>query len=232
MPDYKFIYQYQAEQYDRLVAHEDYQHNLIRVLNQISSMRNVDVVEFGAGTGRLTLMLASQVRSIIVSDISRSMLMVALQKLQAWPRKNWQAVVADNRAIPLPDQCADVSIAGWSLGHTCGWYPGTWPSEIKRAVDQMQRLLRSNGALIILESLGTGSEVPHPPTAALAAYYSMLENELGFKSIWLRTDYHFKSVAEAGELTRFFFGDGLADRVVRDNVTILPECTGLWYRTS
>ena len=155
----------------------------------------------------------------------------ALQKLQALPRKNWQMVVADNRAIPLPDQCADVSIAGWSVGHTCGWYPGTWPSEVKRAVDQMQRLLRANGALIILESLGTGSEVPHPPTAELAAYYSMLENELGFKSMRLRTDYHFKSVAEAGELTRFFFGDGLADRIVRDNVTILPECTGLWYRT-
>jgi hypothetical protein len=30
---------------------------------------------------------------------------------------------------------------------------------------------------------------------------------------------------------RFFFGDTLADRVVRERLVILPECTGVWVAT-
>jgi hypothetical protein len=35
---------------------------------------------------------------------------------------------------------------------------------------------------------------------------------------------------EALELSRFFFGDELADRVERNRWVILPECTGVWWR--
>jgi hypothetical protein len=31
-------------------------------------------------------------------------------------------------------------------------------------------------------------------------------------------------------LTRFFFGDALADRVRRENLVSLPESTGIWWR--
>jgi len=37
-----------------------------------------------------------------------------------------------------------------------------------------------------------------------------------------------ESLDEADRLTRFFFGDELADRVRRENWLILPEDTGIW----
>jgi ubiquinone/menaquinone biosynthesis C-methylase UbiE len=231
MADFQFIYQHQAAQYDRLVSREDYQHNILRALTQIRSMRDADIVELGADTGRLTLLLAPIARSIVLNDASKLMLDVAQAKLKQQPKRNWKIVVSDHRALPLPDRCAEVSIAAWTISMLSGRiYPDTARHEIDRAVQQMCRVLRPRGTMIILETLGTGSETPHPPNEALANYYSMLENDYGFASMWIRTDLEFESVAEADELTRFFFGDELADRIQRDQLTILPECTGLWWR--
>jgi hypothetical protein len=49
--------------------------------------------------------------------------------------------------------------------------------------------------------------------------------------MWVRTDYQFHSVEEAESLTRFFFGHQLADQIANDKITLLPECTGIWYRS-
>jgi len=88
MADFQFIYQHQAAQYDRLASREDYQHNILRVLTQIRSMRDADIVELGAGTGRLTLLLAPIARSIVLNDASKPMLDVAQAKLKQQPKRN------------------------------------------------------------------------------------------------------------------------------------------------
>ena len=54
MPDYQAIYQNQAAQYELMVSREDYQGNLLPALNAIRPLAGLDVVELGAGTGRLT----------------------------------------------------------------------------------------------------------------------------------------------------------------------------------
>ena len=95
----------------------------------------------------------------------------------------------------------------------------------------MLRLLRPGGTAIMLETLGTGNETPAPPNEGLAQFYAMLEDEYGFARTALRTDYQFESPAEGQALLRFFFGDELADRIVAEQLTILPECTGIWSRT-
>ena len=110
-----------------------------------------------------------------------------------------------------------------------GWYPDDWPERVDRVVNEMLRVLRPNGTAVILETLGTGREDPQPPTEALAEYYARLETLHGFKQQWIRTDYLFESTAEAEALTRFFFGPQLADRIAKDKITLLPECTGIWY---
>ena len=109
------------------------------------------------------------------------------------------------------------------------WYPDTWRREIASVLGQMQRVLRPGGTAIVVETLGTGRETPQPPNAGLAAYYAYLEQERGFSSTWIRTDYRFQSLAEAVQLTRFFFGDELAARVEREGLICLPECTGIWW---
>ena len=230
-PDYQKIYKTQANKFDRLVSCEDYRGNVLRAINQVRPLDGLDVIEFGAGTARLTRMIAPAARTVLAIDASRHMLDVAIAKLTGDGLENWTVAVADYRDLPVIDRAADLSIAGWSLGHFTSWYPGTWRGEIERALAQMKRVLRPGGTVILVETLGTGREEPHPPTEALVGYYALLEGKHGFSRIWIRTDYRFASLAEAEDLTRFFFGDDLADRVAREELVILPECTGIWWLT-
>lgn len=231
MPTFEEIYAHHADQYDALVAREDYQNNILPALERIHPLAGADVVEFGAGTGRLTRLLAPVVRRIRAFDASAHMLSIAEATLKKTGAANWSLAVADNRQLPVESGTADIAIQGWSFGHSVGWYPDTWQHEIGAALAEMRRVLRRGGTAILLETMTTGSETPRPPTPHLAAYYAWLEGEHGFAATSIRTDYRFVSLEEAESLTRFFFGDELADRVRRENLVILPECTGIWWRT-
>jgi hypothetical protein len=125
---------------------------------------------------------------------------------------------------------ADVAIAGWALGHSVGWYPESWQTEIGQAIHAMQSSLRPDGALILIETMGTGAKTAVPPSPGLAAYYAWLQNDLGFQHATIPTDYRFTSVAEAVELTQFFFGSALAETIQQQQLTILPEFTGIWWK--
>ncbi len=226
MPDYQEIYQTQAAQYERMVTREDYQGNLLPALQAIRPFNGLDVIELGAGTGRLTTQIAPLVRSLVSLDISEPMLDLLREKLPGVT-----IIAADNRAVPLVDACADIAVAGWSIAHSVEWYPDTWRTQTGRALSEMRRLLRPGGTVIVLETLGTGNETPAPPNEGLARFYQMLEREYGFTRTALRTDYRFESPAEGQALLRFFFGDELADRIVAEQLKILPECTGIWSLT-
>jgi len=224
----KAIYTSQAHHYERLISREDYQHNIPRLLNQITPFEGLEVVELGAGTGRLTRLLASLVKRIYAFDLSPHMLAVAADKLHERGFENHDLAVADHRSLPLPGGFADVVISGWSVCYLVTWSGETWQGELDRALDEMRRVLRPGGKIILLETLGTGYETPTPPEP-LVKYYSYLE-ALGFAREWARTDYQFASLAEAEELTRFFFGEELRRQVVEKKWSVLPECTGVWWR--
>ena len=231
MTHFKRIYREQADQYERLVSREDYQENIEKALKKILPFDNLDVIDLGTGTGRLTLLLSPYVRHIVAFDISPHMLSVAKSLLEGSGHFNWDIAAADNRQLPSPPQTADLVIAGWSLGHSVGWYPDSWKQEIGRAIMEMQRVQRPGGTIIILETLGTNQEFPQAPTLELAAFHTWLEKENGFSRTWIRTDYQFVSVQEAVELTRFFFGDEMADDILSKDIHIVPECTGIWWRS-
>jgi len=226
MTDFKQVYATQAEQYERLVAREDVDGNILKALRAIRPLERVDVVEFGAGTGRLTCMLAPLVQSIHAYDESAAMLAVAEGKLRVGGWANWQTAVADHRTIPLPDHCADMAIEGWAFAHFVGWHPDSWRTEANKALAEMERLLRPGGVMILLETLGTGFETPTPPEH-LRPFYHWLEAEHHFQHTWIRTDYQFTSQAEAEELLNFFFGPEWAARAQ----TRFPECTGIWHKS-
>lgn len=228
MPDYREIYRSRAADYERLVAREDYQGNILPALQQIRLLHELRAVELGAGTGRLTRLLVPFVKNVYLLDISEHMLQLAARKLSQGGWRNWTPAVADHRALPLTESCADVAIAGWSLGHLVGWHPDSWRQEIGQALAEMQRVLRPGGTIIILETQGTGRVTPRPPTAALTAYYDWLEQECGFHASWIRTDYRFRDIAEGRYLVSFFFGREAVSRLLRPDSVIVPECTGIW----
>jgi hypothetical protein len=108
--------------------------------------------------------------------------------------------------------------------------PEQWRAQVASAIGQMQRALRPAGTVVIIETLGTGSTEPAPPSPELAEYYAWLEREQGFERVEIRTDYQFATLEAAAKLTGFFFGDEFARRVVAEQWTRVPECTGIWWR--
>jgi ubiquinone/menaquinone biosynthesis C-methylase UbiE len=231
MPDQMTIYQKYADQYDALVAYEDYQHNLYPALAAIRSFDQADVVEWGAGTGRISELVGPRARSLIACDLNAHMLANARPKLARCVGLAWQTVAAEHRHMPLPDHCADVTLAGWTFGYfTSKYYSESWRQTIGQAVGQMQRITRPGGTIIIIDTLGTGATEPHPPHEALAAYYRLLEDDLEFQATWVRTDYKFDSLDQAASTIRFFFGEEWDEKVRRNNWIIVPECTGLWWK--
>jgi ubiquinone/menaquinone biosynthesis C-methylase UbiE len=197
---------------------------------EICPLAGIKVAELGAGTGRVTRLLSVSVEHIYAFDEAQTMLDVAAKSLEITGMTNWTLQQADNREIPLPDNHVDLAIEGWSFAHVRGWYPETWRDETNRMLAEMERVTRPDGTIILIETMGTGNKQPQPPTEGLAQLYQWWEQEHGFQYKWIRTDYQFKSVEEADELTRFFFGDERADDIVEKQLTILPECTGVWWK--
>jgi ubiquinone/menaquinone biosynthesis C-methylase UbiE len=228
MSDHEKIYNEQADEYERLVAREDYQENLFPALMQIRPLEGLDVVELGAGTGRLTRLLAPVVKTIQAYDISADMLEVAAAKLRESGLQNWHTGIADHRELPVDSQSADLAISGWSICYTTSGYEEGWQREVGKVLDELKRILRPGGTIIILETLGTGYETPTPPDE-VKAYLAFLEEGAGFSSTWIRTDYLFESLEEAEEVTSFFFGEDMVGGIIGTDPVILPECTGVWW---
>jgi SAM-dependent methyltransferase len=228
--DFRTIYARHAIEYDRLVEAEDYQGNLPRALERIAPLARATVVEAGAGTGRVTALLAPRSRAVLACDISAHMLGRAALNLRRRGLRNIALAVADNRRLPAASGVADLSVAGWSFGHTTDWEPETWRAAIGAMVDELLRVLRPGGTAVIVETLGTGRDAPAAPTERHAAYYQWLERERGFTRTWVRTDYRFASRSAADEATSFFFGAPMPTHETPGGAVVVHECTGVWWR--
>jgi ubiquinone/menaquinone biosynthesis C-methylase UbiE len=225
--DYHAIYREQAEAYDRLVTAEDRNGNILVALQSLSQLHGARVLEVGVGTGRITRLLAPLVARLHGCDDSRAMLAVARRHLRLRHADRITLSLADVRALPVRDGWAELAVAGWVFGHFTEWTEATWRDEIGHALDATERAVGPGGTIVILETMGTGTADPGPPTAALAAYYRWLEWERGFSRSIIRTDYEFRSLSEAVSCIRSFVGAEIAALVKQRRV---PEWTGVWSK--
>lgn len=228
MPDNKTVYAHHGNEYEALIAREDYQDNILSALQSITSLENRVVLDLGAGTGRLARMLAPLVAQVHAFDIAPDMLRVCSEKLSESGLSNWEVNIADHRQLPVGDHSADLIVSGWSVSYLAVWNPDSWRVELDKALAEMKRVLKPGSFIVLFESLGTGNESP-VRLEHLRNFYSWLDEE-GFQKKWIRTDYRFESLEEAEYLSRFFFGDELGDRVRQNGWVILPECTGVWWK--
>jgi ubiquinone/menaquinone biosynthesis C-methylase UbiE len=224
--DYHEIYERHADAYDELVAAEDCDGNLLPALARVMPVTG-RVVEVGAGTGRVTRLLAGAGATVIATEPSAAMIAVGKQRLGEHARVSWHQAAA--HALPVADGWADAGIAGWVFGHFREWMPAGWQDELTQALAELGRAVRPGGTLVIIETLGTGATAPAPPTPGLAEYYGWLEAR-GFARDWIRSDYRFDSVSEAARITGAFFGEPFAARVRQEGWARVPECTGIWSR--
>jgi len=228
MPDNKTVYAHHGNEYEALIAREDYQGNILSALRGITALENRVVLDLGAGTGRLAYMLAPLVAHVHAFDIAPDMLRVCREKLTATGLLNWQVGIADHRQLPVEDYSVDLVVSGWSVSYLAVWNPESWGEELEKWLGEMKRVLNGGSTIVLFESLGTGNESP-TKLDHLRNFYPWLD-EAGFQKKWIRTDYQFESLEEAEYLARFFFGDELGDKVKKNNWVILPECTGVWWK--
>lgn len=221
------IYKNRAADYHALIAAEDADGNLLPALQTITSLAGKRVLDLGSGSGRIPFMLKDMDCTIVAMDLHRPMLKEQQKQMRS-AKEDWRLVQADIRQLAIVDGWADISIAGWVVGHFTGWYEDSWRAEANRALDEMRRSTRPDGFLIILETMGTGVLQPDAPNSKLADYYAWLENDLGFKRQVVATDYDFGSVVRAKQLCGFFFGEEMTERVRANSWRRVPEWTGIW----
>lgn len=223
------IYRNQAEKYHRMIGFEDFENNLLQTIQSITSLEKKRILDLGSGTGRLPFLFKNEHADIVALDFSFQMLSEQHIQIRAH-QGNWELVQGDIRAVPLQAGWADITTAGWAAGHFCAWYPDCWQENIDTFISEMLRTTRPGGVLIIMETMGTGSTVPAPPTGALAEYYQHIETKWNFSREVIRTDYKFHDLEQAKENTAFFFGEKLAEQIEQENWRVLPEWTGVWHR--
>jgi ubiquinone/menaquinone biosynthesis C-methylase UbiE len=222
------IYQSEGDRYEALIAREDFLGNIPRAIDDILNVDGLEILDLGAGTGRLTLLLAPRARSMRAFDSSAEMLRVCRERLLKSGLSNWQVQVADHRHLPVEDRSADLVVSGWSVSYLSVWDPEHGQSELDKWLAEMKRVLRTKGTIVLFESLGTGNETPLRLEHVETTYRWLDAN--GFDNKWIRTDYRFESLEEAVELAGFFFGEELANQVRTSGSVILPECTGVWWK--
>jgi len=229
MPTHKEVYEQHAAEYEALVSREDYQGNILKTLEAIVSPAGLDILDLGAGTGRLASLLSPTARRMLAFDLSPQMLAVARDKLRAAGRDlHYITAAADHRRLPLAPATGDLMVAGWSVSYVATWHPATWKAELESWLAESQRVLRRGGHIVLFESLGTGNESPQR-LPHLLDFYDWLDGA-GFKNTWIRTDYRFETAEIAAELAVFFFGDEIRGKIKGDPLITLPECTGVWWR--
>ena len=222
------IYNNQAEAYQRMIAAEDVEQNLLPALNSLVDFSGQRVLDLGSGTGRLARLLHKQAATGLALDLHWAMLREN-RRLQQRDGFRWPLVQGDLHRLPLASAAAGVITAGWAIGHFCDWYGSEWRNHVEQALREMQRVAQPGASLLILETLGTGTLSAAPPTSGLAAYYELLEQAWGFQKYEVATDYQFDSMSEAVACMEFFFGEQLAQEIRGRGWRRVPEWTGIWH---
>lgn len=223
------VYRGEADAYDALIAAEDCDRNLLPALREIAPLEGREVLDVGAGTGRIARLAATHCRRVVAAEREPHMLRVAQRHLES-QRAPHACTVADARALPFADRSFDVVTAGWVFGHFTFWTRDAWRANAGQAIDEVTRVARPGGMLVIFETMGTAVAAPAPPAAGLAAYYRWLEDDLGFARRTIATDFRFESVDAAASTCGFFFGDAYADTIRAHGWSRVPEWTGLWSK--
>ena len=229
MDHFKNIYAHKAAEYHQMISVEDADGNLLSALEQAMPLKGKSILDLGTGTGRIPLLLNHVGGKIVGLDLNHAMLVEqAVQKEQV--DGNWSLVEGDMHYLPFPSGWVDVVIAGWAIGHQIGWFPKEWRIHVEKILNEMQRVVKPGGAVIIMETMSTGSLTPAPPNQDLADYYAFLEKNWMFSRKVIATDYTFKSVSEAAGAVEFFFGAEMTDLINKNGWARLPEWTGVWSK--
>jgi SAM-dependent methyltransferase len=231
MPDYERLYENEAARYQALVVHEDGEGNLLKTIKSIHPLHTgTEVADIGSGTGRVSFLLAPHVARVFGIEPSRGMREQAEALRRERGVANLEFREGGYSGLPLRDASVDLIVAGWSLGYYYNHFcRPDWEPKIDWVFREMRRILRPNGTIILIETLGTMEDQPMRAEWSWPLY-DYFEHTLGFSLATIQTDFTFDSVAQAVDLIGFFFGEEMANEVWKRGRPVVPEWTGVWWK--
>jgi len=229
MIDFLDIFSNKSSKYDLLVSKEDINNTLLKTINEIIPLKNLTIAEFGAGTGRLSFQMAKLAKQVHSFDISPQMINTAKVKQKSLGISNISFSVADHFSAPLSNNSVDLSIEAWAFLAMKLHSDKPITELFSLAINEMKRVLKSDHPIILIETLGTCYEEPKSKILN-SEINKFLENDIGFIRRIIRTDYEFDSISEALDLMSFFFGEEAVTYINEHQSTVIPECTGVWWK--
>jgi SAM-dependent methyltransferase len=137
------IYVLEPEKYDRLEFLRWDDNSLL----EITDFSDKTVVDIGAGTGRLSFTVATYARVVYAIEPVANLRSYLWEKRTALSLLNVYPQDGTMTQVPFPDESADIIMAGHVFGDDC-----------EAEYQEMVRVLRSNGMIILHPGTNAGSE--------------------------------------------------------------------------
>lgn len=140
------------------------------ILRQTRPTKDMDVLDYGCGTGLVSLFLLPHVRSVTGADASPGMLEVLRKKIAEGSITSMKAIRLNLEEDPLPVERFHVIATSMTMHHV---------ADTRRVVRAFHDMLHPGGKLCIAD-LDTEPGVFHPPEAAGSVHHH------GFDRDWLK----------------------------------------------
>ena len=139
------------------------------VKSVVPAIANLDVLDFGCGTGRFSWLLSGKARKVIGFDITPEMITIA-RKENSSPNIHYGII--DGTSLPLKDSSIDFIFSVWVLQ-----YAARKQATYKNIIEEFRRVLRPGGKFFALEQVSFADEDNLLPecTLRLEDYLTVLE---------------------------------------------------------
>ncbi len=167
------------------------------ILREARPTKEMDVLDYGCGTGLVSLFLLPHVRRVVGADSSSGMLEVLAGKLARGGIENMDVMHLDLEHARIPSERYHLIVTSMALHHI---------AHTERVLRAFHELLLPGGSLCIAD-LDTEPGVFHTPEAAASVHHHgfsrrELRNrlcEVGFQGVWDVTAYTIRRPVNNGD---------------------------------
>jgi len=190
------VYWNRPDDYDELVAGEPIHP---QVLEQLE-IEGTSVCDLGAGTGRLTLLMAARARHVVAVDAVPALLDRLQRRARSAGLSNITVVRAGFVPLPLADDSVHLAVA-------CSVFTHEASSGTERALHEAERIVEPGGQVAIIW--------PHHPEWFAARGYE-------HRSFEGNTVMHFRDVATARRLCELYYSPAAVRWVIEHASADVP----------
>ncbi|MDQ0230177.1 class I SAM-dependent methyltransferase [Metabacillus malikii] len=151
----------------------------------LQNSKTKTLIDYGSGTGLVSLQVTDLVESVMLIDSSKQMLEVAEAKIKQQSITNATVLYSDFTEA-TPDLKADIVLMSLVLLHI---------KDTKKILQELFNILNDGGQLIIID-FDKNENINHPKVHNGFIHHELSKtlSEVGFTSIEIRTFYHGKKI--------------------------------------